>query len=125
MSELIVKDLKTFVPAMNYEISRDFYKQLGAQVTTLTDSMSEVDFGSARFLLQDYYVPKWANNFVLFINVNDTEAWLAHAKKIQEEKQYPNVRFKDARLEPWGDLVANVWDPSGVLIWFAQSMPEA
>jgi len=90
MSKLIVKDLKTFVPALDYEISLDFYRSLGAETKTLTKSISEVDFGSVRFFLQDYYVPKWANNFVMFINVTDTQAWYEHIKQLQEEKQYPN-----------------------------------
>ena len=124
MPELVVKDLKAFVPALDYEISLDFYRSLGAETRTLTKSISEVDFGSVRFFLQDYYVPKWANNFVMFINVTDTQAWYEHIKQLQEEKQYPNVRFNEVRKESWGDLVVNVWDPSGVLLWFTQSMQD-
>ncbi len=124
MSELVVKDLKTFVPAMDYEISKDFYQSLGAELTTLTKSITQIDFGSVRFFLQDYYIPKWANNFVMFIDVTDTQAWYEHIKQLQEEKQYPNVRFNEVRRESWGDLVVNVWDPSGVLLWFAQSIPD-
>jgi hypothetical protein len=76
MSDLAgsVKALRPFVPAKDFAISKQFYADLGFRVEPLGDSIAAMHLGSYSFLLQDFYVEEWANNFVLHMFVDDLDA---------------------------------------------------
>ncbi len=122
MSALNVKDIKIFVPAMNFSESLGFYKALGWQVNWLADddSLAVLELAECRFYLQDYYNKDWANNFMMHIAVEDSRAWWQHASKVIEESNYKYARLKEPKEESYGALVTYVWDPSGVLLHFAK-----
>ena len=109
----------TFVPAKDFERSTEFYKALGFQSNDDQD-VRFFSLGSCGFLLQDYYVKDWANNFMFHVDVEDAHAWHTHASKVIAEGNFDYARLNEPKLMDYGPIVTHVWDPSGVLLHFAQ-----
>ena len=122
MSSLTANDVKIFAPAMNFSESLAFYKALGWQVNWLADdnSLAELELANCRFYLQNYYNKEWANNFMMHITVQDAKAWWQLASKVIKEGKYKFARLKEPKEESYGALVTYVWDPSGILLHFAE-----
>ncbi len=57
---------------------------------------------------------------MLHIAVDDAEAWHEHAANVIEDGRFSDCRVDGPREEDYGALVTYVWDPSGVLLHFAQ-----
>lgn len=71
---LEVIEFKAFFFTRDLDISTSFYAALWFEVTRLSDAMAYVRHGSTSFLLQNFYVPEHANNFMmhlLVMNVDD------------------------------------------------------
>jgi hypothetical protein len=120
--KLSVSDVKVFVPAMDFPQSLKFYALLGWKTNFQNDSIAELELNGFRFFLQNYYVRDWANNFMLYVNVADAQAWYEHVSTILENESFNHARIRSPQKQSHGDIVTHVWDPSGVLIHFAQSM---
>ena len=116
---LTVKALRPLVPAKDFEISKRFYLELGFRRQTLADRLVEMHLGAYSFILQDYYVEEWANNFVMHILVDDLDHWWKHICALDLTSRY-GVKAGPPRRESWG-MVASLIDPSGVLWRFSQS----
>jgi hypothetical protein len=109
-----VKAMRPMVPAKDFEISRRFYVDLGFQPQMLADRLVEMHLGPYSFILQDYYVAQWADNFVFHMLVSDLGAWWDHICALDLPSRYGVKSPGAPKLESWG-LVAGVIDPSGVL----------
>ena len=120
MTTPVIDDLKIFVPAKDYAVSRSFYLALGGRLVWEIQGMAEIAWGGVRFLLQDFYVKDWAENFVMHLPVADAAAWHVHLEAMIAEGAYPGIRARPPKTEPWGATVTYAWDPSGVLLQFAQ-----
>jgi hypothetical protein len=116
-----VEDVRPFVPAIDFDVSRRFYEALG-WTTAWTDGegLALMEAGRHRFMLQDYYVREWAENSMLSIIVADAGAWYDRVAGILAERPYGNARVAEPKVEPWGATVTYVWDPCGVLLHFTQ-----
>ncbi len=124
MNQPTASDVKVFVPAKNFSESLAFYSKLGWQLNWQADdnSLAELELGGQRFYLQNYYNKAWADNFMMNISVNDALAWWQHANHVIEEGNYKFARLQEPQEQSYGALVTFVWDPSGVLLHFAQSL---
>jgi uncharacterized glyoxalase superfamily protein PhnB len=112
--------LRPFVPAKDFEVSRQFYADLGFKIVPLGDKLMHVGLGAFGFLLQDYFVAEWAGNFMMHMLVNNLDQWWESIAALKLDSRY-GVRAPVApKLEPWGLRVAYVFDPSGVLWHFAE-----
>ena len=114
-------DVKIFVPAKDFKVSLDFYVQLGWKLNwNHNKGLAELELANCRFLLQDFYIKEWAHNFMMYINVSDSQEWYTHIDEVIRSDQ----RFKECRVNPPKDeghgIVTYVWDPSGVLLHFSQ-----
>ena len=112
----------TFVPAKDFAVSTRFYETLGFT----HDGADDVRFmrlGSFGFLLQDYYVEEWANNFMMAMHVSNVNAWHLHATDLDLTGQFDGVRLSEPALEDWGMIVMHLIDPSGVLWHITQDPP--
>ena len=118
MTNLNVKDVKPFVPAKDFEESLRFYTGLGWKLNWRDEGLAELELGGHRFYLQNYYNRDWAENWMLFVAVEDADSWYARAKEVVEA--FEGTRVTPAKQEEYGARVTYVWDPSGVLIHFAQ-----
>ena len=110
-----VNDLKTFVPARDPELSRNFYVDLGFTVNWSNPEISELQIGSFRFLLQKFYIAEHAGNFMMSLQVEDLDAWWEHIKQVNFSAKYPGIMCKPPQVQPWGLRVLYLSDPSGVL----------
>ena len=110
-----VTDLKTFVPAKNSELSKEFYTDLGFTVNWSNDQIAELQIGSFRFLLQTFYVAEHAGNFMMSLAVEDADAWWDFIQKQELAKKYPGIICKPPQTQPWGIRVLYLSDPTGVL----------
>jgi hypothetical protein len=118
-----VKALRPFVPAKDFAISKQFYADLGFRVEPLGDSIAAMHLGSYSFLLQDFYVEEWANNFVLHMFVDDLDAWWEHVSSLNLDSRYGVKSPRAPKLQSWGLNVAYMFDPAGVL-WHIAALPE-
>ncbi len=123
---LNTSDVKVFVPAMNFAESFKFYTEMGWSADWKADdgSLAILSLGDCRFYLQNYYNKDWANNFMMHITVEDAQAWWEHGTKVIAAGNYKYARLSEPRKESYGALVTHVWDPTGVLLHFAQFLDE-
>ncbi len=121
---LAASDVRVFVPARDFSLSKQFYTALGWQLIYEGDGLAVLELAGVRFYLQDYYVKRWAENFMLHISVEDARAWYEHVRGILESGRFPLARVQPPKEEPYGALVTYVWDPAGVLLHFAQFQPD-
>ena len=116
-----VKAMRPMLPAKNFEISKQFYIELGFRPVTLDKGLVEMFLGTYSFILQNYYVEQWADNFVMHMRVSDVGVWWDHICTLDLTSRYGIKAPRAPKLESWG-LVACVIDPSGVL-WQIAEIP--
>jgi hypothetical protein len=116
-----VHDVRAFVPAAHFPTSKAFYEALGwSTVWTDGEGLALMELGGRRFMLQDYYVKDWAENFMLTIVVDDAKAWHDRASAALRGGAFGDARVAQPKVEDWGATVTYVWDPCGVLLHFTQ-----
>ena len=123
MNNLKISDVRPFVPAKDFVASKDFYVSLGWAVEWSDVDLALMVNANHRFYLQRYHVKEWAENTMLHITVEDAQASYAQVKTQLESGRFPGARVSPPKQEPYGALVAYVWDPSGVLPHLAQWTP--
>ena len=110
-----VTDLKTFVPAKDADVSRQFYVDLGFTINWSNEQIAEFQIGSFRFLLQTFYVAEHAGNFMMSLSVEDADAWWEHIQRQGILKKYPGIMCRPPEMQPWGIRVLDLSDPTGIL----------
>lgn len=110
-----VLDMRTFVPAKDYEISKQFYVDLGFTINWGSERISELQIANFRFLLVPFYVKEYASNFMMQMLVEDADAWWTFINKANLPDKYPGIMAKPPTMQPWGLRVLYLSDPSGVL----------
>jgi len=116
-----VTDIKAFVPAKDLELSKTFYSDLGFTINFSNDQIAELQIGSFRFLLQKFYVAEHAGNFMMSLNVDDTDAWWEYIQQEEFTTKYPGTMCKPPAMQPWGLRVLYLSDPTGVLWHIAEN----
>ena len=115
---LTIDELVVYVPSQDFLLSQRFYCALGFSLTDGWDGTKDCRLGSAVFRLQNYYKKDWAENFMMKLQVDDLEAWHAHAKDVINNYDFAHARY-DEKIDLAGDTkVFHVWDPCGVLLIF-------
>lgn len=115
-------DVKVFVPTLDFDESVRFYTALGWRLNWQEQGLAEVELADVRLYLQKFYAKEWAENFMIYINVEDATAWHQHISQILADNDFSNARVAPPKQESYGALVTYVWDPSGVLLHFAQKL---
>jgi catechol 2,3-dioxygenase-like lactoylglutathione lyase family enzyme len=110
-----VLDLKAFVPARDFELSRRFYHDLGFRENWGNDQICEFELEGYRFLLQNFYVKDHAGNFMMHLTVEDADQWWEFIESTGLAKKYDLHTAKAPSLQPWGLRVLFLSDPGGVL----------
>ena len=113
-------DLRPFIPAKDYALSRRFYAALGWTERYADDSIALLERGDMRFYLQAYYQKEWAENTMLHLTVENAAAWHALAEQVLASGEFPGARVNPPVEQTYGALVTHLIDPSGVLLHFAQ-----
>jgi len=109
--------IRTFIGSKNFEISRQFYKDLGFQESLITEKMSYFSFETFGFYLQDYFVKDWINNSMIFLEVDDADRYYTELKLLDLESRYKNVKLSKVKTNDWGKECF-LHDPAGVLWHF-------
>jgi hypothetical protein len=95
MEPLATLDLRAFVPAKDFELSKAFYEAIGFTKTWEDPGMAEFRIGSNRFFLQNYYHEGRAKNCMLNLVVQDVSAWWAHILAAGLVDKFPGVRVSE------------------------------
>lgn len=106
-------EIKAFVPAKDFELSKSFYQELGFTMASEGGGVAYFYTGSSSFLLQDFYEETLANNFVMHLLVEDITAWHSHLKASGVAEKY-QIELTDIVEQPWRMLDFIIQDPSGV-----------
>src|SRR5216684_4433893 len=95
-----VTAMRPMVPARNFEISKQFYIDLGFAPLPLTERLIEMRLGAFAFILQAYYVREWADNSVFHVTVADVSLWWNHITSLNLAARY-GVKTQAPQSEGW------------------------
>jgi uncharacterized glyoxalase superfamily protein PhnB len=121
MEDLKVVEIKAFVPAKNYELSKAFYCDLGFIMASDEEGIAYFYRDNCSFLLQDFYEQSHANNFMMHLLVKDVENWYRHIISSGAIEKY-GVKITEPADRPWQMRDFVLYDPSGVLWRIAQKI---
>lgn len=122
MSAPAAVELKTFVPAQDFALSKQFYRDLGFTQKSEGGGIAYFQCGNCTFLLQDFYDKTFAEHFMMHLLVADVHDWFAHVSTADLAGKY-GVRVSSIMVQPWGMTEFVVIDPSGVCWHIAQNTP--
>lgn len=112
------KSIRTFIGAKDFELSRNFYKDLGFEEVIIAKNMSYFKIeDNIGFYLQDAYVQDWINNSMIFLEVDDVNDYWEKLQSLALPDKYKTVRLVPIRVNDWGKECF-LHDPSGVLWHF-------
>ena len=111
--------MRPFVPTLDFELSKQFYEALGFE-KVLDGEVAIFNVASGGFILQRYYQKEWAENFMLQLMVDDLDLWWSHLQTLDVATRFGVQAPKPPMMQPWGQRIAYVYDPAGVLWHVAQ-----
>jgi uncharacterized glyoxalase superfamily protein PhnB len=114
-------EIKAFVPAREFELSKRFYQDLGFTMASDDAGIAYFHHGECSFLLQDFYEPVHAENFMMHLLVSDVQSWHQHIIDTGIAEKYA-VMLSDITHQPWGMNDFVIYDPSGVLWHFSENV---
>ena len=114
-------EIKAYVPARDFALSRRFYADLGFNEDLLSADMVYFNAGNCSFLLQNFYVKEHAENFMMHMLVADVEAWWERVVSQELAKRY-GVRVEPPQNQSWGIRDFCIVDPTSVLWRIGQSL---
>lgn len=127
MNELTAIELKAHVPARDFEVSKQFYQDIGFNLCWSSGDLAYFHYGDhgshgkVGFLLQHFYVQEFAENLMMHLLVNDVDAWWANLQEKKISEKYL-VRAEPPEDRPWRMRDFILFDPSGVLWRIAQDI---
>ena len=107
-------EIKAFVPARDFELSKRFYADLGFSIPWSGDDLAYLHVGNCSFLLQKFHAAGHADNFMMHLLVPDVEPWWAHVQEQRIAERY-GVRALPPEDRPWLIRDFVLVDPGGVL----------
>jgi catechol 2,3-dioxygenase-like lactoylglutathione lyase family enzyme len=113
------EEVRAFLPAKDFDLSRAFYRALGFAEDHDKD-VAIFQAGKSTFILQRRYQKDWAENFMMHMMVDDLDAWWRHVEALDLPAKFGVPPPKAPEMQSWGLRVAFVYDPSGVLWHIAQ-----
>jgi catechol 2,3-dioxygenase-like lactoylglutathione lyase family enzyme len=119
-----VVEIKAFVPARDFDLSKRFYQDLGFTIASSSDDLAYLHAGPCSFLLQKFYVPEHARNFMMHMLVQDVEAWWRHVEAQRLADRY-GVHAAPPEDRPWRIRDFTLADPTGVLWRIGQNIGPA
>ena len=120
MPNLRTIELKAFVPARDFDLSKRFYQDMGFTLASDGGGIAYFHHESVSFLLQDFYVEELAKNLMLHRLVEDVESWRAQLMNADLAGRY-GVKISAIERQPWRMRDFVVVDTSGVLWRIAQN----
>lgn len=113
------KSIRPFIGAKDYDLSRNFYLDLGFHEIILSADMSYFNSGGLGFYLQNAYVKDWIDNTMIFMEVENVTRFWNELIALELTSKYENVKLIPIRGLDWGKECF-VIDPSGILWHFGE-----
>jgi catechol 2,3-dioxygenase-like lactoylglutathione lyase family enzyme len=123
MTNMTTVEIKAFVPARDFDLSKRFYQDLGFTLAWSSDDLAYFRHGQSSFLLQNFYIKEHAGNFMMHLLVEDLDAWWRHVESQNVVTTY-GVMAQPPADRPWGMRDFVIVDPTGVLWRIAQNIPK-
>ncbi len=118
MTNLTTLEIKAFVPARDFELSKQFYGDMGFDLAWDDDHLAEFRHGSSSFLLQNFYNETHASNFMMHLLVEDIGSWW---DQVQNKNLTGKYRVHSEPPADRGNIRDFILvDPTGVLWRIAQ-----
>lgn len=121
MGDLTTVEIKAFIPAKDFALSKQFYEDLGFEVAWSSDDLAYVRHGNSSFLLQNFYRKEHADNFMMHLLVVDADAWWARVQDAGLAAKY-GVMAHPPEDRHWGLRDFVITDPTGVLWRIGQNI---
>lgn len=121
MSNMTTIEAKAFVPSRDFALSKRFYQDLGFDLAWSEEDLAYFHHGPSSFLLQNFYNPEHAGNFMMHLLVEDVEAWWTHVCVGGLAAKY-GVQAEPPADRSWGLRDFIVVDPTGVLWRIGQNI---
>jgi catechol 2,3-dioxygenase-like lactoylglutathione lyase family enzyme len=120
MDNLKAVEIKAFVPAQDFALAKQFYEDFGFAIAWSDADLAYLRCGDCSFLLQNFYNPEHAGNFMMHMLVVDVDAWWRHVENSQLTAKY-GAHAAGPEERPWGMRDFTIADPTGVLWRIAQN----
>lgn len=121
--QLNAKSIRPFIGAKDFNLSRQFYRDLGFEEVVLFHNMSYFKTEGFGFYLQDAYVKDWVDNTMVFMEVEDVGRFWEELLALNLTSKYDHVKLTPIRQYDWGQECF-VHDPSGILWHFGEFTQE-
>ena len=108
------KSIRPFIGAKDFNISRNFYQDLGFQESILSEKMSYFNTEAIGFYLQEAYVKDWVDNTMVFMEVTDVASFWKKLQTLNLTAKYETVKLVPIKVLDWGKECF-IHDPSGIL----------
>lgn len=119
---LAAVEIKAFVPALDFETSKQFYLALGFEVPWSSADLAYVRHGDTSFLLQAFDAPVFARHFQMHLLVENVDDWHAHVVAAGVATRF-GVEVGVPEDRSWAMRDFTLFDPSSVLWRIAQNIP--
>jgi hypothetical protein len=116
-------EIKAFVPAADFALSKEFYVALGFEIPWSSEDLAYVRHGETSFLLQAFNEPAFIKNFQMHLLVESVDAWHAQVLSSGVASRF-GVKVGEPQDRPWAMREFTLFDPSGVLWLVAQNIPR-
>lgn len=120
MRNMRTVEIKAFVPARNFSLSKRFYQDLGFSLAWSDDDLAYFRHGDSSFLLQNFSKEEPPDNFMMHLLVEDLDAWWHHVQEQQLIEKY-SVKAEPPAARPWGMRDFVIVDPTSVLWQIAEN----
>ncbi len=107
-----IKLLRTFLPSIDFKVSRQFYIDLGFIIRWESDDLIEFGTKEHSFFLQKYYQKDWAENLMMQMFVSNLDSLYEVAEPLI--KKYENTKIKPIFSADYGRTF-HVIGPAGEL----------
>ncbi len=121
MGNLATIEAKAYVPARDFELSKQFYQDLSFDLAWSSDTLAYFCHGDSSFLLQNFYIKEHADNFMMHLLVEDVEAWWRQVQAKGIASKYGTF-VEPPEDRDWGLRDFVIVDPSGVLWRIGQNI---
>jgi hypothetical protein len=119
---LAAVEIKAFVPASDFGLSKAFYKELGFEIPWSDGDLAYVRHGDTSFLLQAFDELEFIKNFQMHLLVENVDDWHSRVVASGVAARY-GVEVGDPQDQPWAMRDFTLFDPSGVVWRVAQNIP--
>jgi catechol 2,3-dioxygenase-like lactoylglutathione lyase family enzyme len=113
-------EIKAFVPARDYELSKQFYRDMGFTMASDGGGVAYFHRAHAAFLLQDGCAEGAGRLLTMHLLVEDVDAWWTQLSESELPRRY-GVKMSNVHPQPWRMRDFVLEDPSGVTWRIAQN----